>query len=178
MHDNTEEQKVEKSQRLITEKEERRTREAAEWKRREAEMSPRAKHELAAERRRAENHKVFMERERERSKANWSYYKHLRPGAKKMDEEIDEFIRKLKAPKETQTAPKPAVSKESPYAVDPSDSLADSSASDCCVVCFVEPKTHIILPCRHYCLCEKCARRRWKKCPMCRKKIKEIGPVY
>ena len=177
MHDNTEEQKAEKSQRLITEKEERRTREAAEWKRREAEMSPRAKHELAEEKRKAENHKVFMERERERSKANGSYYKHLRPGAKEMDEELEEKIRELNAPKET--AGKPAVSKEPPYAVDPSDSRADSSASDCCVVCLVDPKTHIILPCRHYCLCDKCARSmRFKKCPMCRKKIKEIGPVY
>ena len=152
MHDNTEEQKAEKSQPLITEKEERRTREAVERKRREAEMSPCAKHELADERRKAENHRVFMERERQTNKANGSYYKHLRPGAKEMDKEIDEFIRKLKAPKETQTAGKPTVSKEPPYAVDPSDSLADSSASDCCVVCLVEPKTHIILPCRHYCL--------------------------
>lgn len=48
---------------------------------------------------------------------------------------------------------------------------------DLCVVCQVQPRTHVIYPCKHRCLCSKCARVLYKKttnmhysgqCPLCR----------
>ena len=40
-----------------------------------------------------------------------------------------------------------------------------------CVVCLSEPRTTLVLPCRHVCLCRPCAeavRQRRPRCPLCR----------
>ena len=46
-----------------------------------------------------------------------------------------------------------------------------------CVVCMDEKKTHIILPCGHYCVCAKCAAS-LTQCPVCRKGIQQIMRCY
>ncbi|CAK9001434.1 Probable E3 ubiquitin-protein ligase MGRN1 (Mahogunin RING finger protein 1) (RING-type E3 ubiquitin transferase MGRN1), partial [Durusdinium trenchii] len=54
----------------------------------------------------------------------------------------------------------------------------ESSHGEPCVVCLSDPRTTAILPCRHLCLCEECARElsigaqlRGDTCPICRGKI-------
>ena len=53
----------------------------------------------------------------------------------------------------------------------------------CCVICLEAPKTHIIIPCGHKCLCEKCALTITDPfithaCPICRNEIFNIFRVY
>ena len=52
-----------------------------------------------------------------------------------------------------------------------------------CVVCMDEKRTHIIMPCGHYCLCEECAEKinkgtGTKKCPICRGSINSFSQVF
>jgi len=48
-----------------------------------------------------------------------------------------------------------------------------------CVVCLSNHKSHIITPCMHFCLCQDCAHSgRIDKCPMCRKRVRQISRVY
>eukprot|EP00747_Dinoflagellata_sp_TGD_P180617 gnl/TRDRNA2_/TRDRNA2_33374_c0_seq1.p1 gnl/TRDRNA2_/TRDRNA2_33374_c0~~gnl/TRDRNA2_/TRDRNA2_33374_c0_seq1.p1 ORF type:complete len:512 (+),score=44.20 gnl/TRDRNA2_/TRDRNA2_33374_c0_seq1:111-1646(+) len=53
-----------------------------------------------------------------------------------------------------------------------------------CVICLTDPRTHVIVPCGHYCLCEGCAKRMIKGskaswiCPMCRKQFSNCIRVY
>lgn len=53
-------------------------------------------------------------------------------------------------------------------------SAIDSDIQASCVICMSEPRTTIVMPCRHMCLCEGCAESlkvQSVKCPICR------GPV-
>lgn len=59
-----------------------------------------------------------------------------------------------------------------------SETTADGAARQDCIVCQSEPRDTVALPCRHMCLCSKCAdymRTRTQytsyKCPICREKI-------
>jgi hypothetical protein len=48
-----------------------------------------------------------------------------------------------------------------------------------CVVCQVEPKAVVLLPCRHLCVCGGCANHSLlSKCPICRKAVREKLVVY
>lgn len=51
-----------------------------------------------------------------------------------------------------------------------------------CTVCTVAAKTHIIMPCRHYCLCADCVAElnsmEIKKCPICRGGITGFMQIY
>ncbi len=61
-----------------------------------------------------------------------------------------------------------------------------------CVVCLERPKTHIILPCGHKCLCAQCAADEyapeedgWSRvgksktvCPMCREPVAHVQRVW
>ena len=43
-----------------------------------------------------------------------------------------------------------------------------------CVICMAEPRTTVLIPCRHLCLCADCAqalRQQTHKCPICRSGI-------
>ena len=46
-----------------------------------------------------------------------------------------------------------------------------------CVVCMDEEKTHVILPCGHYCVCAKCLAT-LTQCPVCRKEIQQTVRCY
>jgi len=53
------------------------------------------------------------------------------------------------------------------------DSLDMNEQDDAaCVVCFVNPKAVMLLPCRHLCVCEECLPK-IDKCPLCRKPMVE-----
>jgi hypothetical protein len=48
-----------------------------------------------------------------------------------------------------------------------------------CVICMDGPKTTLLLPCRHLCLCSACALRpEIKECPVCRTKITDSMAVF
>lgn len=77
------------------------------------------------------------------------------------------------------------------YVVDPSANLcmvADEAdkddskknegaaeSSNLCIVCFSEKKQTLLLPCRHYCMCETCAQgvkyHGQGRCPICREQV-------
>jgi len=59
-----------------------------------------------------------------------------------------------------------------------SETTADGTARQDCIVCQSEPRDTAVLPCRHMCLCSRCSdyiRTRTQyssyKCPICREKI-------
>eukprot|EP01120_Amphizonella_sp_Union-15-10_P002870 TRINITY_DN13162_c0_g1_i1.p1 TRINITY_DN13162_c0_g1~~TRINITY_DN13162_c0_g1_i1.p1 ORF type:complete len:205 (+),score=24.95 TRINITY_DN13162_c0_g1_i1:42-617(+) len=46
-----------------------------------------------------------------------------------------------------------------------------------CVICLTEPRSTIIIPCRHMCLCHQCAeslRDKSSKCPICRAPVRSL----
>ena len=48
-----------------------------------------------------------------------------------------------------------------------------------CVVCQVEPKTVLLMPCRHLCICRECSENeKLVSCPLCRRNIVEKITVY
>lgn len=50
-----------------------------------------------------------------------------------------------------------------------------------CVVCLDKPKSHVILPCMHLCLCDDCAVswvKKNAKCPICSKKLTQILRIF
>ena len=57
---------------------------------------------------------------------------------------------------------------------------AEEESSNECVVCMDAPKTHILVPCFHKCLCEECAERIpvGGHCPVCRAVVISKGRVY
>merc|ERR1712098_313108 len=58
---------------------------------------------------------------------------------------------------------------------------SDDDASDLCVICDDNKRTHMCYPCGHKTLCLDCVtscRDDLKKCPLCRKEIKDIIKVF
>ena len=51
-----------------------------------------------------------------------------------------------------------------------------------CVVCLDKLSRFIVWPCCHICLCADCAakkkRKALKKCPVCRKPVRDIRQIY
>lgn len=47
-----------------------------------------------------------------------------------------------------------------------------------CVVCLDGPRTHLVAPCGHKCLCEACSTRVGATCPMCRGSVALVCRVY
>ena len=56
---------------------------------------------------------------------------------------------------------------------------ADAEATEC-VVCLDAPKSHVLGPCGHICVCEACAERIQvgDSCPVCRKEVAAKFRVY
>ena len=46
-----------------------------------------------------------------------------------------------------------------------------------CVVCLVNPKTHLIKPCNHFCVCADCIRQ-LNDCPLCKRPINVHERIY
>jgi hypothetical protein len=48
-----------------------------------------------------------------------------------------------------------------------------------CVVCLVEPRSHVFIPCMHVCVCEVCAMAIGDGlCPLCRTEYSAVTRVY
>jgi hypothetical protein len=58
--------------------------------------------------------------------------------------------------------------------------LSTTNGDDNCVVCMDASKNHLIMPCRHLCVCTHCAPiiSELGTCPMCRTRIKEIIQIF
>ena len=46
-----------------------------------------------------------------------------------------------------------------------------------CIVCLVNPKTHLIKPCNHFCVCGDCIRQ-LNECPLCKRPINMHERIY
>ena len=55
-----------------------------------------------------------------------------------------------------------------PNAISESAPASEAPGDHLCIVCWVEPRTHLIFPCGHKCLCEACSATIGEQCPMCR----------
>jgi RING finger protein 26 len=57
-----------------------------------------------------------------------------------------------------------------------------SNEHNSCCICKENPKSMLLLPCRHICLCEECGENfhngRLENCPVCRQMIRDILRVY
>lgn len=56
-----------------------------------------------------------------------------------------------------------------------------NDTSNLCVICQDQPKSVVLLPCRHLCLCRNCSyhlRSYRSNCPLCRKTFRETIQVY
>ena len=61
------------------------------------------------------------------------------------------------------------------------NSTSKKKESKTCVVCFDSKNTHLCVPCGHQCFCKGCGNKindLGNKCPICRKKVKQIIKVY
>lgn len=63
----------------------------------------------------------------------------------------------------------------------------EAADASCCDVCFDEPKSHLLFPCGHYCICKSCLERLTERaraastqpaCPVCREAFQGVQRVY
>ena len=50
-------------------------------------------------------------------------------------------------------------------------------AIDTCCVCLGQERTHALVPCFHFCVCQGCAAH-LLHCPLCRAEVQSIQRVY
>lgn len=59
--------------------------------------------------------------------------------------------------------------------------INDNIQNNECVICYSEIKTTVVLPCKHYCLCNNCSQLLQKqttpKCPLCRTRVESIAQI-
>jgi len=55
--------------------------------------------------------------------------------------------------------------------------IEEEEEKNLCVICQVERKRMLLMPCRHLCACDTCGKM-LKKCPLCRQDVKERINVY
>jgi len=55
--------------------------------------------------------------------------------------------------------------------------LVHESEQKLCVVCLVENKNMLLMPCKHLCMCSKCAVG-LDECPICRTTVEERVSVF
>jgi len=94
---------------------------------------------------------------------------------RKKREELAEEERKKKRP------PPPPPPPPQDHVDEPANKKqAIAIACGVCPVCSAAQVNHMIVPCKHVCLCESCARRspEWKTCPMCRGDVAGIQRVF
>ena len=53
----------------------------------------------------------------------------------------------------------------------------DTGDNNICIVCLVNPKTHLIKPCNHFCVCGECIRQ-LNECPLCKRPINMHERIY
>jgi hypothetical protein len=64
---------------------------------------------------------------------------------------------------------------------DAKDDINVCKSERTCVICMNNPQTHLIIPCGHKCLCEKCSVEHLEKlttCPICREKVQHFQRVF
>lgn len=59
----------------------------------------------------------------------------------------------------------------------PPNAKQNSTEETVCVICRDEPKSVVLMPCRHMCLCGSCSGSIWT-CPLCRNPIRSTISVY
>ena len=64
--------------------------------------------------------------------------------------------------------PPPSLEEVPPNTISESAPVSEASGDHLCIVCWVGPRTHLIFPCGHKCLCEACSATIGEQCPMCR----------
>ena len=47
-----------------------------------------------------------------------------------------------------------------------------------CIICFEKEKTFAFIPCGHKILCSECVKKKFQKCPLCRKSVTGVLRIY
>jgi len=71
------------------------------------------------------------------------------------------------APDTLDPAPSAPATPAAPHVLEP----ADDGENELCAICMMREKTHLLVPCGHQCLCERCAdiiATQSRECPLCR----------
>lgn len=58
------------------------------------------------------------------------------------------------------------------------DSELCEADSGLCVICWEGPKTHVVVPCGHQCVCDSCSSAIGQRCPMCRGDVERVVKVF
>ena len=60
------------------------------------------------------------------------------------------------------------------------DSDLCEADSELCVICWEGSKTHIVVPCGHQCVCDRCSSTIGQRCPMsmCRGNVERVMKVF
>lgn len=64
---------------------------------------------------------------------------------------------------------------------DATDDPQETNEKNLCVICYDQPKSVVLLPCRHLCLCRNCLSKLKiyrRECPMCRETFRQAIQVY
>lgn len=64
----------------------------------------------------------------------------------------------------------PVYSSERDTSIEDTEAEKAESGNADCVVCWSLPASHVLLPCRHACICSNCFKR-VENCPVCRTRI-------
>lgn len=102
---------------------------------------------------------------------------HYHPLASHHQEQEKKLQEAQKAAAEVERAKELERRREKEEVAQPSSAQAATSASTeegkDCVVCLIEPKTHVFVPCGHMCICAACEKKliEPKQCPVCRAEV-------
>lgn len=89
----------------------------------------------------------------------------------------EELALQLQAEEDAQQQGQP----QPPFGQGAEDSGRSPTPCDSCVICLSHPKTHLLTPCGHKCMCAGCAARaapRGSICPICRTTVESVVRVF
>ena len=55
--------------------------------------------------------------------------------------------------------------------------LEKERESNQCVVCMDRPRSMMMVPCKHFCVCETCSSK-LRKCPLCNRHFSKVEKIY
>lgn len=92
----------------------------------------------------------------------------------------DERVMKEAAARQSNSLTSISLTESSSKAKADSSVSANNDDTNVCCVCLDDPRSVVLFPCRHLCLCEKCSQfhKNMKTCPICRVEIAQMFRVF
>jgi hypothetical protein len=76
--------------------------------------------------------------------------------------------------------PAPVGMAEQPHPEPPRSRVYEQSNENACCICLEEPKSVLLMPCRHLCICQACSQGPplLRSCPICRANVQERLSIF